>query len=1043
MVQSMIDWSSIIDGAVGFEKLAQKYVASEFQFPYGAWKETPQTRDGNKDAYTIIIGYHPYAEPNETWWMEAKYSSSTKKTYLTRFRLDATIVSSVFHKRVSKIIFVTNLDIHSKTISDIRIALQRAIRCQKVYFSTQKVLEYWLLKNQDIYQTFFPGPPPDTDMSKMLFVSEDISIYPYLSNKGFVDPCTHLYRKKTYQAYFKVISGAACEISLSPAQRGIKLEKKKFSLSSGENVMCVPFHLTEKFQAWSISEDGRESQRFDLFRINKNLPVLLKTSLEILQNTEFRLVVHSQEEILSELCSTMKTFRRRNKPQIVIIHGESGVGKSYIVHQFLAQRSMHGEHRYYYNFSEDAAENAKRLLQLAFYMVFPYVDPNDIDSEYLDEISKHMAVTQDLIKLAACQEEPLQLDAKFKEHYNKRGHILPNQCELNARYIFIDNIQNLNAAAWGFLLSLIHESFEKNCPFFFLLIGQTYVLESDTCRTLDQRYPVAKYECCLDNADVIENIRLITSFDLTNCSEVLRDYFPNLIVLHSFLCFIQENDKSELRDLNDFLTLYIAFMNGNMSETLVLAQFANIMSNEAMKNLCYSVYTAPNGIAVEGYDKTTVSAMLTSGLVKFDSQNRMVPFHDIYEGIFRRAYQISKRELGLAYADELDETRDTVFFPTSKEDMLFAAKRITKLRKSGHFYSVCYILNGYFEQAHLAGKLKRSPHSDIYYQMYFDYAYSVVNCSHTQIGYDYFEKLYAEIRNKTSVPMRLLKLDLLSELVNSNYNVFRYKEAMNYYRQFQSATGILIRTGRLSPCREENEMYVLCENMRILIQSSRGKKRSEKMFLRWRTVLEKGPYQYYYIDLHVRYAHTLYTVAPRRALQYTQQAKDCLADYVCESKKLSYLVQFQYLYLQLLLNRDYSLLPALEEITDACKKDYYSSFRHRNMALCAVLYAVGDTQKADERFLMDMAHPRYLRNKLRGFYFETLALHYLVHENTDEAAGALAQAAEIFRDVPSYLRTVLHNQKVLQFSRFSPKRIDYNLGGALKRDWYYIDPRAD
>ena len=57
MVQPMIDWSSIINGAVGFEMLAQKYVASEFQFPYGAWKETPQTRDGNKDAYTIIIGY--------------------------------------------------------------------------------------------------------------------------------------------------------------------------------------------------------------------------------------------------------------------------------------------------------------------------------------------------------------------------------------------------------------------------------------------------------------------------------------------------------------------------------------------------------------------------------------------------------------------------------------------------------------------------------------------------------------------------------------------------------------------------------------------------------------------------------------------------------------------------------------------------------------------------------------------------------------------------------------------------------------------------
>jgi len=98
-------------------------VKSEFQFPNGEWKKTPQTRDGNKDAYTIVVGYHPYAQENETWWMEAKYSSSPKKTCLTRFRLDATIVSSVLHKRVSKIIFVTNLDVHAQTISDIRIAL--------------------------------------------------------------------------------------------------------------------------------------------------------------------------------------------------------------------------------------------------------------------------------------------------------------------------------------------------------------------------------------------------------------------------------------------------------------------------------------------------------------------------------------------------------------------------------------------------------------------------------------------------------------------------------------------------------------------------------------------------------------------------------------------------------------------------------------------------------------------------------------------------------------------------------------------------------
>lgn len=75
-----------------------------FSFPYGTWKKTSTTHDGNKDAYTVIIGFLPNLLENEVWWMEAKYS--TNKIYLSRFRLDATIVSSIFNRSVSKIILL-------------------------------------------------------------------------------------------------------------------------------------------------------------------------------------------------------------------------------------------------------------------------------------------------------------------------------------------------------------------------------------------------------------------------------------------------------------------------------------------------------------------------------------------------------------------------------------------------------------------------------------------------------------------------------------------------------------------------------------------------------------------------------------------------------------------------------------------------------------------------------------------------------------------------------------------------------------------------
>lgn len=1042
----MVDWKAIKNGYDGFERLAKEYVEAEFKFPYGEWKQTQQTRDGNKDAFTIIVGYHPYADRNETWWMEAKYSTSEKRTYLTRYRLDATIVSSVFHRHISKIIFVTNIDIHSKTISDIRLALQRAIGCQEVYFSTRQVLEYWLAQNPSVYKRYFPGPALRTAGNDTLFVSEDISVYPYLSDQGYIESCAHVYLGKTYQAYFKVISGAAREVTLSPAREGVQIEDEKKSLSQGENVLYVPFHLTEKFQVRQICEDGRESRPLDLFFINGSHPVLLKSALEVLQSTDLKLKIQSQEESLLALSEDTEAFPEHCGPKISILHGTSGIGKTYMIHRLMASSSLRNEYRYYYNFSEDAVENAKRLLHLVFFLLFPYVNPEEIDAAYLREIGEQVTVAPDLFRLAEYTNNPARLEEAFRQYCGRRGNVFPVSCEWKPRYAFLDNSQNLNSTAWQFLLSILRESKEKKCQFFFLFAGQNYMLESDSIRGMRQSYLVELYHCEMTTADILSNIRDITTFDLSSYTEVLADYFPNLIVLISFLQYIHTSGVSELEDLGGFLALYISFVNGNMSEALVQDQFANIMADPDLKKLCFSIYTAPNGIEAGKDNTSQVFALLRSGLVKLNAQNRLVPFHDIYEGIFRRVYHISKRELGLAYTDELDEARDHVLFPETVKDFARVAARVTELRRAGHFYSVCYILDSYFDQCSPdQNALKNSPAADVYYRLYFDYAYAAVNCSHRQTGYDYFEKIYGEIKDKTSTALRLLKLEVLFELVNSYYNIFHFREAMHNYRLFQETIAILVRIKQLPPDLLKNEMYILCENMRIMLQSARGKKKSEQMFQNWCETLRQNGYthSYIYIDFNTRYAHTLYTVDPERAFKYTQEALACLPKDTPKTSKLWCLVQFQHLYLRILLERNYALLPELEAIAEAARKNYYSSYRHRNLAICAILYVIGDTARADERFLKDMANPRLLRDKLKGFYFETLALHYLAQKDPNKAAEALDQAAEVFQNVPHYLRSVRHNQKVLRLKRFSPKRMDFYLGEPLKSGWYYIDPRAD
>ena len=139
-----INWEKIDDGYKGFEKLAVRYVQTEYD---SRFCQTSDTRDGNKDAvledeiYTIILGYQATSKSTEEWWMEAKYSDS--KEILPRYRLDATLVSAILKGNVKRIFFVTNTNIQSQVINDIRQAIIGAIGYMKIlmcYESSSRII---------------------------------------------------------------------------------------------------------------------------------------------------------------------------------------------------------------------------------------------------------------------------------------------------------------------------------------------------------------------------------------------------------------------------------------------------------------------------------------------------------------------------------------------------------------------------------------------------------------------------------------------------------------------------------------------------------------------------------------------------------------------------------------------------------------------------------------------------------------------------------------------------------------------------------------
>lgn len=168
------DWGDIDRGFQGFEDLAFTYVESEYKIGTG-WAHTPYAGDGNRDGYSIICGFRPHDLSPEEWWMEAKYSAEKKR--LSRYRLDSTIVSAAIHGNVSKIVFVTNISVSTKTIVDIRTALKQAAHCREVHFCTKSTLEYWLTQNPNIFQKYFPNSDIQSLSVKSLFLSEEIEFY--------------------------------------------------------------------------------------------------------------------------------------------------------------------------------------------------------------------------------------------------------------------------------------------------------------------------------------------------------------------------------------------------------------------------------------------------------------------------------------------------------------------------------------------------------------------------------------------------------------------------------------------------------------------------------------------------------------------------------------------------------------------------------------------------------------------------------------------------------------------------------------------------
>ena len=424
-----INWETIVDGFRGFEKLALEFVEENEPQNGCSWKPTKETRDGNHDAilarevsdtpkpdFAVFVGY---ANNVDVWWMEAKYSAEAtqENSIISRYRLDATIVSAILSRNISKIIFVTNLEIASKTIADIRKALIFSNSCSEVKFYTKSHLENWLL---DKPFSFFGSKFKCTlDMYNQLEKPyfnhiEELSFYS-IGNNFFQEPLSSVYVGGIYEIHFSISVYKDFDATLNSCIN-IQLlseDSKKIHLKKGINdyvfYACIPENLEyEPISKLDSPGEYKTLQPISIAYLLENesstedfeIQIIPATAIKIINSENIFFDIPSQNKLVDKLCKdlTDHTHNPDCKFSLISIYGSSGIGKSYVLQLFKNKLMKEKQHILCstYTFSGDKIDDIKVIKKIIFQLFFPYLYFEDLDSDYVNELRKNFPKIKDI-----------------------------------------------------------------------------------------------------------------------------------------------------------------------------------------------------------------------------------------------------------------------------------------------------------------------------------------------------------------------------------------------------------------------------------------------------------------------------------------------------------------------------------------------------------------------------------------------------------------------------------------------------------------------
>lgn len=1029
-----VEWGKIKNGYSGFEKLACKYV--EMNFPNPSWVQTSETRDGNKDAVAIFCGYKKDKTTNEKWWMEAKYSTSINT--LSRYRLDATIVSAILEREIKKIIFVTNITIKAKTINDIRNALYNSIHCTDVTFCTRHSLEYWLSNNIDIYQEFFNITNNNLKLKiapPSLFVMTEIEYYSEVSNVfSFREPLRELYMKDTYIGYFEVFSSSAQQVSLRPHPKMIGitiLTDTNIQLSAGENSIKFIIYIDE----YEYNIDG--IMYSPAFLLN-DMEVLSAQHIIPIKKGKSTFELFSQKQLIENLNKKYTEFIKDKNYSFNFIEGTSGSGKSYILENFLKDSILPTKEIFFAEFTNSPKTNNEILVHLLLFILFPFVNPIDVDIDYIKKIRDNFT-GYSIIDLVENKRDFDSL-AQIMSVYTIDDSIFPIKMSIYERVILLDDLQKLTNYEANFLSVIIADMQRHNLPIFALFSAQPSYYKNQSYKNILEHCVLTHYDYAIRLNDIFRALPSLKKNSIYLNQDLTYSMEFNVVELFLLSKYILDNEIT-INNIHEFVEICKIFQRTSVLELYILKQFNNLFYTcPQTRDICDSIYWAcePKQIDIYNYN-IELNLLLSNGLVKYNFDSCLIPAHDIYKAVYCKHFKPNIFDESEYEEDSVELIKYRMEHGNDQRLLLEQTHKIIKLSENQKFYSVMFILEDIFETCQKE-KLRCQLDKVTYYKLYFAYALSATQQSVNKAGYDIFLELGNEIRG-ISIP-EILELSISTDwdLAIGDYERLRYEKA------FQRLKSIIVSLLKLKEFEgRSNNLLDYSQYYDVLMLDTLLRANKEepirKIYDLRVLLMENHGFLDRSKSFQIRFALTLCTKNMDECLEILHRCGLYFEKKYGVEDKFYLWANYHYNYFFMVFKRQMDLINTVVKYHNKLRKNYYLNFRQRINGLASYYYYMGEITNGNKYLLLEASFNNELPMRQSAFYYETVALHEVLVNNFKEAKLALQKAIDIFNELPSYQQVAYHNLNLLQCINNIPT-IEYWIGEKMNAKIYYIDIRC-